>query len=126
MDFVAAVVRLAAEDADFAVVFAAALAAGLVVDFFFVVDVCGDGPPAHAPMARAADKATESGTTIRCKNPVYTLRARARAGNGKSPTLTHGARSWTFQFFYLFGERAGEPQNLRGRGVPGCASTDGP
>jgi hypothetical protein len=51
-----------------AAVFAAVLFAA---DFFLVVDVCGDGPPAHAPMARAANRATETGTTIGCKNPVY-------------------------------------------------------
>ena len=42
-------------------------------DFFFffvveVVEVCG--APAHAPMARAADKATESGTRMSRKNSV--------------------------------------------------------
>jgi hypothetical protein len=73
-----------------AVVFAAALAVGLAVDFFFVVDVCGKGPPAHAPMAKAANKATENGTA-RFKNPVYTVRAVERGPTGETacPTSLH-------------------------------------
>jgi hypothetical protein len=44
----------------------------LATDFFFlrveVVEVCGEA--AHAPMARAADKATERGTRVSRKNLV--------------------------------------------------------
>jgi hypothetical protein len=40
------------------------------VVFFFVVDVWG---AAHAPMARAAQRATGKGTTMSRKTPVYTL-----------------------------------------------------
>ncbi len=52
-----------------------AFALACVTDFFFlfvevVVEVCGDAAPAHAPMARAANKATGTGTTISRKSPV--------------------------------------------------------
>jgi hypothetical protein len=57
----------------------------LVTDFFFllveaVVAFCGDVAPAHAPIARAANKATGTGTTMSCKKPVYTEPAEQRYG----------------------------------------------
>jgi hypothetical protein len=60
------VVRFAAEVVE---VFARAFATDFF--FFFVVEVVEVwGEPAHAPMARAADKATVSGTRMSRKSSV--------------------------------------------------------
>lgn len=86
--------RFAAVAGRAVLVFAAVLAAAVVLatDFFlaaladvdfaalalegaFCVLVCGGA--AHAPMARAANKATGTGDTIACKKPVYTTGAKA-------------------------------------------------